>query len=104
MFTKLGAGVFEAAPQVVQLGSGLVQPAPDQARQAGFKRLQPLSPLSLVRTQQLRCRRRGCRPLVGDHVSDGEIHLVADGRDNREFAGRDGAGDYLLVKRPQILQ
>ena len=47
---------------------------------------------------------RGSRgPDVGDEVGDGEIDLVADGRDDRDGRAGDGPGHPLLVEGPEVL-
>ena len=47
-------------------------------------------------------RRRGAH--VGDEVGDRRVDLVPDAGDDRHRRGGDGAGDGLLVERPQILE
>ena len=48
-----------------------------------------------------RRRRRG-RPQVGNQVRQRDVHLVADGRDDRHRAGRDRPRHGLLVEGPQV--
>ena len=49
-------------------------------------------------------RGRGRRgPEVGDEIGDGEVDLVADGRDDGHGRAGDGPGHGLLVEGPQVL-
>lgn len=55
-----------------------------------------------VRHQKLGRRRRGGGAYIGDKVGNGEVNLVANGADNRQRAGKNGARYSLIVKGPQI--
>ncbi len=55
------------------------------------------------RRRHLRGRRRGRRPAVGNEVDEGGVGLVAHGADQRDRAGRDRAGQGLVVERPEVL-
>lgn len=44
----------------------------------------------------------GGRAQVGDKIRDGKIGLVSHGRNHRENAAGDGAGDDFFVERPEI--
>lgn len=46
----------------------------------------------------------GGRAEVGDKIADGEIDFVADGGDDRNVGGGDGAGDNFLVETPEIFK
>ena len=39
---------------------------------------------------------------VGDEVGDGEVGLVADGGDDGELGGGDGAGEGLVVEAGEV--
>jgi hypothetical protein len=41
---------------------------------------------------------------VGDEVGDGEVGLVADGGDDGELAGGDGAGEGLVVEGGEVFE
>ena len=58
----------------------------------------------LDRDGQLGGGRRRRRPQVGDEIGDGEVGLVADGRDHRDAAGDDGPRHRLFVEGPEIFQ
>ena len=52
---------------------------------------------------ELRGVRRRRRAHVRHEIRDREIHFVADGRNHRHGAGRNRAGERLVVERPEIL-
>jgi hypothetical protein len=39
---------------------------------------------------------------VGDEIDDGEVGFVADGGDDGDLGGRDGAGQGFVVERGQV--
>ena len=47
--------------------------------------------------------RRRRRPSVGSVVGQGEVGLVPDGRDDRQFAFGNGADNRFLVETPEVL-
>ena len=60
---------------------------------------------SLLRANdQLRRRRRSRRAKIGDEIADGEVGLVADGRDDGDVRGRNGARQAFIVEGEEVLE
>ncbi len=66
--------------------------------QGGYVLLQ----LLLGADDDLSRRRRGGGAQVGDEIADGEIGLMANGGDDRDAAGGDGARQGLIVEGGKV--
>ena len=57
-----------------------------------------------MRNDHLGRGRRCGRAQIGDEIADRDIGFVADGGNQRDLRGRDGARDTFFVERPQIFE
>ena len=98
-------------PAQARAVGGLFQPAPGKLQTAQQERSQPgvqaeqrLGDLGAIRDHALGRLAGSQRPLVGDHVGDGQIVFVADAGNDGNARVVDRLGDDFLVERPEVLQ
>ncbi len=75
----------------------------DGAVGAGFERGDALLDAMLGGGDEFGGSGGGRRAQVGDEVGDGEVGLVPNRRDDREFGCRDGAGEGFVVEACEVL-
>ena len=101
---RLRALCLQAQRGAIQALHGLAQRMYLQLRHALLQAAQPHFEITPIRHQQLGGHRwRGCAQ-VGGEVGQAEVGFVAHRRHHRGVAGGDGAGQLLVVERPQIFQ
>ena len=82
---------------------GHQEPVAHGPRQAQAKRLRLFFDLLQRANYQLSRSGRSWRAQVGNEVNNGEVGLVADGRDDGNLRARDDPCQALMIKRSKVL-
>ena len=93
-----------AVGQAVEAGAGVVEPGLAGGAEAVGQAVEVQGDLAAVGDAELAGLAGGQGAAVGGEVGEGDVDLVADGRDDRDAGAGDGPRHGLLVEGPEVLE